>query len=293
MKQEQSRTDNKRHAEALLRQRIREVDQGIPDPTRARQTTLESLIDRLRRHYSLEGLRSADRMERATAHLVRHFKASHPVADIDYDAIDAYKVHRKDEGAANATINRELAMLKQSFRLGMDAGEVFHMPAIKLLEEDNARSGFFKRAEYEAILVELPPAVQPVIQTAYITGWRKGEILSREWRHVDFDRGTLCLDRTETKNKTARVFPFSAHPELEAILVGQKTRTEALERALERRIPTVFHRENGAPIKTSARRGRTLACVLAIRDATFTTSGAPRYGTSSTPAWTAPRPKRL
>ena len=42
------------------------------------------------------------------------------------------------KGARNGTINRELAWLKQMFRLAIDAGKLMTRPKIALLEENNA-----------------------------------------------------------------------------------------------------------------------------------------------------------
>ena len=71
-------------------------------------------------------------------------------------------------------------------------------------------------------------------------------MLTRQWRHVDFNGHRIRLDADETKNDEPRA-PFL--PELEGVLLAQRDRTAALERSLERRIPWVFHR-NGKRIRT-------------------------------------------
>lgn len=142
---------------------------------------------------------------------VRHFGASRAVSDIDDDAIDDYKDRRIKAGATNATINRELAMLKRSFRLGMKAGKVFHMPAIERLEEDNARSGFFTRLEYDAILVAPRRYGQSSRPHTSPDGGSERSFLASGATSTSTAE-PLRLDRTETKNKTARLFPFSVIP---------------------------------------------------------------------------------
>lgn len=72
----------------------------------------------------------------------------------------------------NATINRELAWLKHMFRLAVDAGKLMTRPKITLLQEDNARQGFFEHEQYHAVLKHLPDELRPVVTFAYITGWR-------------------------------------------------------------------------------------------------------------------------
>jgi integrase len=62
-----------------------------------------------------------------------------------------------------------------------------------------------------------------MIQTSSITGWRIGEVLSRQWRHVDFKDVWIRLEPGETKNGQGRAFPLI--PELREVLQAQRERT--------------------------------------------------------------------
>ena len=67
-------------------------------------------------------------------------------------------------------------------------------PKLPSLTVDNRRTGFFERAEFDAVLAYLPDDLKPVFTFAYLTGWRtRSEVLRLEWRHVDFERG-VSLD---------------------------------------------------------------------------------------------------
>lgn len=69
------------------------------------------------------------------------------------------------------------------------------------------------------VLAQLPAALQPVIQFAYITGWRiPSEVLPLEWRQVDFAAGEVRLDPEATKNRSGRVFPLT--DDLRALLLA-------------------------------------------------------------------------
>src|SRR5262245_29068106 len=128
-----------------------------------------------------------------------------------------------------------------------------------MLREDNTRTGFFERGEFDAIVEYLPKDLKPVFTTAYLTGWRvRSEILTRQWSHVDFRAGWLRLEPGEAKNREGRSFPLGPHPELRAILERQRERTREVERGEGEIIPWVFHR-NGKPIK-SFRRAWLTAC---------------------------------
>ena len=89
------------------------------------------------------------------------------------------------------------------------------------LNTQNARTGFFEEAEFAAVRAALPPALQPLLDVAKITGWRtRSELLPLQWRQVDFAARELRLEPGTTKNGLGRTFPFTA--ELEAVLVAQR-----------------------------------------------------------------------
>jgi integrase len=222
------------------------------------KTTFESLATMLLDDYRANG-RSLGRLEDAIGHLRAVFGPSRARA-IATDRVLAYRVLRQEEGAANATINRELAALKRMFRLGVIAGKVVRPPHIPLLEERNTRTGFFEEPDFQRLRTHLPEDIQPAAEVAYLTGWRvHDELLTRQWPHVDFEHGWLRLEPGETKNGEGRMYPLT--PRLRAVLEHQRDRTRALERTRGQIIPWVFHRD-GAPIKTFRRSWRT-ACRLA------------------------------
>jgi len=146
------------------------------------------------------------------------------------------------------------------FRLGERAGKVVRRPFIDLLQEHNARTGFFEREEFDTVRAHLPDDLQAVFTVAYLTGWRvKSELLTRQWAHVDFQSGWLRLEPGETKNTEGRQFPLT--PALRAVLERQRARTLAVEKATRTIIPWLFHR-TGRPIK-SFRRAWLTACAAA------------------------------
>ena len=195
-------------------------------------------------NYRANGRRSLRRVEDAVEHL-REFFGDSKAIDITEDRLSAYIVHRQDQEAANATINRELAALKRSFRLaGKKVGQV---PRFQMLQENNTRKGFFEPEQFQAVLKHLPEHLKPVFEVAYITGWRvPSEVLTRKWQHVDLAANWLRLDPGESKNSEGRMFPLT--PELRDVLSQQLEKTRQLEKTTERVIPWVFHR-NGKPIK--------------------------------------------
>ena len=65
----------------------------------------------------------------------------------------------------------------------MQARKLLHRPHIPMLKENNVRTGFFEREQFEAVRGHLPEPLQPVVTFAYITGWRiDSEMLTLQWR---------------------------------------------------------------------------------------------------------------
>jgi integrase len=144
-----------------------------------------------------------------------------------------------EEGAAAATTNYEIGLLRRAFTLAQKAGKVDRIPVIDSLHVSNARRGFFERAELDAVLKHLPSHLQGVMEFAYVTGWRiPSEVLRLTWDRVDFKAGWVRLDVGTTKNEDGRQFPIT--PELRAILERQRERGT---------VPYVFARHNGKPIR--------------------------------------------
>ena len=100
--------------------------------------------------------------------------------------VRGYVADRQKAGAANASINLELANLKRMFTLAMQAGKVLQRPYIPMLKEDNVRKGFFEREQFEAVRQQLPAPLDAAVTLAYYTGWRMAsEVLTLQWHQID------------------------------------------------------------------------------------------------------------
>lgn len=282
---------DKETARAMLHNRVAASRAGVAVGPVVTRTLFEEIVELIRVDYRVNK-QDSDRLERSLKHLLQGFAGAR-VAQIDEARIDRYKDWRLGDGAANGTVNRELAALRRMLRLGERARRVGRVPHVAMLKEDNRRTGFLEPAEFRAIRAHLPPILQALADVAYITGWRvKSDILSRQWYHVDFgpqvwgcecgesQRGDSCadcgksrpgwlrLEPGEGKSKEGRMFPLI--PELRSALVAQRQRTDALERTVTyegkgRTMPWVFWRprKGDAEQVRSWRRAWAAACVLA------------------------------
>jgi integrase len=239
-----------KHSDAvrLLKQRIAEVGQGKPVGSQVERTTLDDLLAMVTADYAANSRKSGKRIPIAARHLREFFGGDSKARDITSDRVTAYVAKRLEEGAAKASVNVEQSFLSRGFRLAAKAGKVSARPEMSMLHLDNARAGFFEAAQFEAVVRHLPEHLKPVVQVAYLTGWRRSELLSRQWRHVDFNLGWLSLDPGETKNGKGRSFPFHNYPELREVIEGQRARVSAIEKATGQIISHVFVNQAGAPV---------------------------------------------
>ena len=209
----------------------------------AERTTFEDLAQMVIDDYRVNRRKSEQRAHEVIARLRTFFDMSRAL-DITSDRITAYIRFREEDTKPPqpATIKYELAVLKRMFTLAMRAGRLAQRPYIPSIEVRNTRTGFFEESDFWKVLSRLSSEVKPVAEFAYFTGWRRGEILALEWRHVDFNAGTVRLDPGFTKNDEGRTFPFRALSTLAALLEHQRAYTTALERETGQIIPWVFHR---------------------------------------------------
>ena len=253
---ESSGTDDKTEAKNLLKTREGDIARGLPLGSKVGRIRFEEAAVDILNDYRVNQRRSLNELSgRIGRHLTPHF-GKRRMAAITTAEVRAFVVERQTEGAANASINRELAALKRMFSLAVQAGKLLHRPYIPMLREDNVRTGFFERQQFEDVRGHLPEYLRGVVTFAYLTGWRiPSEVLMLQWRQIDMKAGTVRLDPGTTKNDEGRLFPFSMLPELRGVLESQQEATRALERETGQIVPWVFH-EKGRPLVDAARRMR-------------------------------------
>ena len=254
---ESSRTDDKTDAKRLLRQREADLDRGLPlGPTVGRIRFTEAAADVLN-DYRVNGRRSIDELERRIRLHLEPVFGGRRMAAISSPEIRAFTAARQEAGASNGEINRELTALKRMFSLAVQGGKLLHKPYFPMLKENNVRTGFFERAQFEDVRARLPEPLRCFVTFAFITGWRiDSEVSTLQWRQVDVTerlspdqdvQGTVRLDAGTTKNDEGRVFPFTS--ELQDVILEQREVTDQVEREQGRICPWVFHRQ-GKPIKS-------------------------------------------
>jgi integrase len=203
---ESTGTLDKTVARRRLKQREGEVAEGRFRGLNVDRTRFDELAADLKADYLTNKKKTHRRVDELVAHLEGHFKGCRAM-DITTERVQRYIAKRQEEGAANATINRELGALKRMYSLAMKhtPPKVAVMPHIPMLEEHNVRSGFFEHEDFLALRGALPDYAQVAVTLAYYSGMRMGEICSLQWSQINWTEGKLYLKAQDTKNETPRV----------------------------------------------------------------------------------------
>lgn len=203
------------------------------------------LLDDVITDYKVKKRRSLYDVQLRIKKHVRPALGDMKISHVSSAVINEFILSRQSANPSAATINRDLAIIKRAFKLGMLSGKASRVPKIEMLPEDNERDAFFSPAQFQAVLAHCHPLAQSILSFAYITGWRFKSILKLEWRQVDDN--FVWLGARDTKNRKAVRWPLKAG--LREILEERRQLTTALERKLGRIIPLVFHR-NGQPVRS-------------------------------------------
>ena len=246
---ESAETSSRTEANSKLRQKEGDIARGLPLTQRATRILVDELLEDVKNDYRVNSRKTVRDIEGRCRNHISPFFGRIRAASVTTANILAFTLARQEAGASNAEINRELAVLKRAYSLAIKGGKLLHKPHVPMLKEDNVRTGFFERDQFERVRQHLPGYLQAIVTFAYITGWRtRSEILTMKWSQVDFKAGIVRLNPGATKNDEGRVFPFKRSEELTAILKDQRSKTEALQREQGMICPLVFHHA-GRPIR--------------------------------------------
>ena len=199
---ESSGTSDKTAAVALLNARL--ADAALLPP--AREVTVGRLLNDLLTDY--ERNRRSEFAKRASSVHLRPYWSRFLAHQVTTAKARAYQDRRLAQGAAPATVNREMALLRRSLNLGFRSGLVRSVPFIPRLRENNVRTGFLEMDQYQRLLDELPPYLKALLVIGYHVGNRKGELLKLQVPQIDLRLRQIRLAPGTTKNGRGRVLPI-------------------------------------------------------------------------------------
>ncbi len=231
-------------ARKKLRKRLGEIygDRFVgPDLERI---TVDELLDALA--VDQETNRAKDlRMVKLRMKPLRIFFAHCRAVDVTPTRIRQYVSERLAARKSRATVNREVSVLRRAFNLAREEERLLRVPYFPMLREDNARQGFFEKLDFESVAARLPEPVADVARFAYLSGWRRGEIVPLRWDAVDRSAKEVRLGTS--KNGRPRSLPLEGSL-WELIERRWKAREFRSSEGVAAVSPLVFH-HGGKPLR--------------------------------------------
>ena len=210
------------------------------------------LMDKYMEEHSKPKKRAWTRDDVSLSHL-NPFFGEYNLMEITPAIISDYKSIRLKEGAAPATLNRELSLCKHAFNLAYKEWNwVKENPfcKVKMERENNERDRILGYEEEKQLFEVSPEWLKEIIIFALNTGCREGEILGLTWQGVDLYKKIVVIRQSKTGyTKTIPITPTLFE------LLKTKNKVRHLHYNL------VFPSENGTRF-TASNLGRTFRSAL-------------------------------
>jgi integrase len=188
---------------------------------------INEILDNYLVHLELKELKSQKTAQTNVSTLKQHFKGTELTEFKPRDLLEYIKSRRK-AGRKNNTIRREIGVLRASMNLAVEYG---------IIEETNGDGNYSKEylatkniqkwvlnhrpsmgkrdqcpteSELEKIFEKLPECVEMIARAAYLTGWRKSELIHLRFEDINFEEKEIYLfdHKTRDKTHTLRVTPM-------------------------------------------------------------------------------------
>ncbi len=183
------RREQAERALEAVRTKAREDRLDLPTGRKVAKSFLLSGQDYIAR-LRLEGGKSIERKERSFALHLNAFFGAKPLSKISHSDLQRYRKHRLGQGATDATINRELAVVSHLFGKAVEWGWISSRPArIPRAQEGGGRIVYLTTEQCQAVLKaaqrDSSPHIYAFTLIALSTSMRMSEILSI--RRYDID----------------------------------------------------------------------------------------------------------
>jgi site-specific recombinase XerD len=181
-----------------------------------RSLTVADLYAAIERDYLIEKKRSLRNVHGAWENHLSAFFGKQSIVPFRPSRVQEYILARQTAEAANATINRELAVLKRMASLALENYEseiqdeklgfaLDRWARIKFLDEsDNVRDQMFPPELYDDFARETAKVglwFRTLFELTYTRGWRPKSIKQLQVKNIDLMRRTVRLTGKMTKNK--------------------------------------------------------------------------------------------
>ncbi len=187
-------------------------------------TTFNQLVDEYTKNFKTQKC-----WEGFKSYMVRDLREAfgdQKLSEIGYMNLETWRNKRKatptrsGKPRAAGSVNGEVAVFDHMMNKAVEWGLLEVNPFKKgkrlMIKTDNQRTRFLSETEIEALLSECPSHLRPIVETALLTGMRRGEMLSLKWDHIR--HGNIYLEGGMCKSGKGRKIPIS--DQLDEVLKG-------------------------------------------------------------------------
>jgi integrase len=162
--------------------------------------------------------------QKVNPNLLQFFE-NYRLIDVSPLLIEEYKTFRQ-KAISNASVNRELSVLKHCFSQAVKWGLIAKNPTqgVSMLKE-TSRTRYLSYEEEERLLSGCPQWLGEIVLFALHSGMRMGEILSLLWADIDLTQKTILV--RQSKNGLPRSVPMNR---VIFDLLSSKEKRQPLER---------------------------------------------------------------
>ena len=212
---ENTKTTDWNEASRKLQIALGEDALGLKPAADFKRLKYEDVRDALRDDYEAEGLASLYTKEDGTKsisglnHVDKFFKGT-PVLRIDTDKLREFRTWRLRNGAAKATVNRNLGLLRSMLNKAYKDGKLRSVPHFPMFSDESLpiRQGFIDPVIFSKLRDALPNNLRPLITYLYYTGCRLGAAKKITWVMVNADATEITLPKDIIKNRTPLTLPL-------------------------------------------------------------------------------------
>jgi integrase len=165
--------------------------QHFPDRFKRRNVPVSEIIDNYlaRKRGTLRSLVNWERY-------AKQWKASlagKTLRQIVPGDVDRYAAERRAAELSDASVNRELTLLRAIFNMAIDDGKADRNPVLSkfFVKENNQRIRYLMDEEEKQLREKIGDAEWPKVGVAFHTGLRQGNQFRLRWDDINFDTGMI------------------------------------------------------------------------------------------------------
>ncbi len=181
--------------------------EGKPQP----ELTLWKAAEMFLKYADIRNTPGRWRHEIALSNIIAYFGKKCPIKGLWVPELKQYRAERLSQGIKPSTVNREISTLSRLFGVLIEL-QVMETNPCRLVRRLNERASqrqvYISFQDFQRILDVCPDWYKPIVQVAYFSGMRRGEIVSMKRDRVKLSRRLILLAPDDTKEADWKRVPI-------------------------------------------------------------------------------------